>query len=201
MTAPSGRLSAELQRHIVERIAEGDPSGEHDLAAIFERRIRLMLAARLRDHDAALEVTQDTLLAVITALRKGQLRNAESLAAFVHGIARNLANNFLRTRQESPRFVEVTPELPLAAPAHDFEGQERLALVRKAMGRLDPTDRTILLRTLLEGLKPGEIARDLGVSSEVVRTRKSRALKKVIEHVERLSQIGIVRHSVVEEEG
>lgn len=69
------------------------------------------------------------------------------------------------------------------------------------MGRLDPTDRTILLRTLLEGLKPGEIARDLGVSSEVVRTRKSRALKKVIEHVERLSQIGIVRHSVVEEEG
>lgn len=201
MTQPSGRLSAELQRDLVSRIAAGDPPAEHELATIFERRIRLMVAARLRDHDAALEVTQDTLLAVITALRKGQLRNAESLAAFVHGIARNLANNFLRVRQESPHFVEASAELPLAAPAHDFEGQERLSLVRKAMAQLEPTDRTILLRTLLEGLKPGEIAHDLGVSSEVVRTRKSRALKKVIEHVERLSRFGGVRHSVVEEEG
>lgn len=201
MTQPSGRLSAELQRDLVSRIAARDPSAEHELASIFERRIRLMVAARLRDHDAALEVTQDTLLAVITALRKGQLRNAESLAAFVHGIARNLANNLLRARQESPHFVEASSELPLAAPAHDFEAQERLALVRKAMARLEPTDRTILQRTLLEGLKPGEIARDLGVTSEVVRTRKSRALRKVIEHVQRLSQFGSVRHSVVEEEG
>jgi RNA polymerase sigma factor (sigma-70 family) len=201
MTPPSGRLSAELQRDLVARIAAGDPSGEHDLATIFERRIRLMVTARLRDHEAAREVTQDALIAVISALRKGQLRQADSLAAFVHGIARNLANNYLRQRQESPHFVEATADLPLAAPAHDFEGQERLALVRKALARLEPADRTILLRTLLEGLKPGEIARDLGVSSEVVRTRKSRALKKVIEHVERLSRFGRLRHSAEEEEG
>jgi RNA polymerase sigma factor (sigma-70 family) len=201
MTQPSGRLSAELQRDLVSRIAAGDPSGEHELATIFERRIRLMVSARLQDRDAALEVTQDTLLAVITALRKGQLRHAESLAAFVHGIARNLANNYLRERQESPHFVEVTPDLPLAAPPADFEGQERLALVRRALARLDEADRAVLMRTLLEGLKPGEIARDLGVSSEVVRTRKSRALKKVIEHVERLSQFGSLRHSEREEEG
>jgi DNA-directed RNA polymerase specialized sigma24 family protein len=41
----------------------------------------------------------------------------------------------------------------------------------------------VLLLTLVDGLKPREIARRLGLSDEVVRARKSRALKKIIEFV------------------
>jgi DNA-directed RNA polymerase specialized sigma24 family protein len=39
------------------------------------------------------------------------------------------------------------------------------------------------MRTLVEGEKPGEIAQQLGLSSEVVRQRKSRAVKKVSEYI------------------
>jgi DNA-directed RNA polymerase specialized sigma24 family protein len=40
----------------------------------------------------------------------------------------------------------------------------------------------------VEGLKPGEIGVRIGMSGEIVRARKSRALKKTIEHVKKLSR-------------
>ena len=60
--------------------------------------------------------------------------------------------------------------------------------MRRALATLDATDRKILLLTLVEGLKPGEIGARLGLTSEIVRARKSRALKKTIERVKRLSR-------------
>jgi RNA polymerase sigma-70 factor (ECF subfamily) len=47
----------------------------------------------------------------------------------------------------------------------------------------DRVDREILTLTLFEGLKPGEIARRVGLSPEAVRTRKSRAVQRVIEEL------------------
>ena len=56
-------------------------------------------------------------------------------------------------------------------------------MVRQALEQLDVTDQNILMRTLVGGEKPGEIAQRLGLSSEVVRQRKSRAVKKVSEYI------------------
>jgi DNA-directed RNA polymerase specialized sigma24 family protein len=42
--------------------------------------------------------------------------------------------------------------------------------------------------TLNEGLNPGEIARRLGLRPDVVRKRKSRAVKKIAERLARLSR-------------
>ena len=51
--------------------------------------------------------------------------------------------------------------------------------MHKALERLGLEDRKILWMTLVQGHKPGEIAAALGLTSEVVRTRKARAVKKV----------------------
>jgi DNA-directed RNA polymerase specialized sigma24 family protein len=56
--------------------------------------------------------------------------------------------------------------------------------VHRALESLANEDRDILRMTLVEGRKPGEIARLLGVTSEVVRTRKLRAARKVAEFVQ-----------------
>jgi RNA polymerase sigma factor (sigma-70 family) len=68
------------------------------------------------------------------------------------------------------------------------EHAERRQQVRDALKRLARDDRRILLFTLVDGLKPGEIAPRLGLTDEVVRARKSRALKRVIEFVRGGSQ-------------
>jgi len=56
--------------------------------------------------------------------------------------------------------------------------------------QLELTDQRILLLTLVEGLKPGDIAQRLNLTSEVVRARKSRAVRKVTETIRKLSRKG-----------
>jgi RNA polymerase sigma factor (sigma-70 family) len=184
---PSALLTAQQQSALAERIRSGEPSAEDELVRLFWDRIVFLAWARTRDREAARDVAQDVMLAVVTALRNGHLRDGERLVAFVYGTARNLVNNYLRAHsrlKEDP----IDAALQLASMPDAGDNSERVALVRRAVNALDVTDRTILLLTLVEGLKPAEIAGRLGLTSEVVRARKSRALKKTAKHVKRLSR-------------
>jgi DNA-directed RNA polymerase specialized sigma24 family protein len=72
--------------------------------------------------------------------------------------------------------------------APQLEDPERVRLVHRALESLGAEDRKILHMTLIEGSKPGEIAATLGLTSEVVRTRKVRAVKKVADLIRKMSQ-------------
>jgi RNA polymerase sigma factor (sigma-70 family) len=57
-------------------------------------------------------------------------------------------------------------------------------LAVRALELLNGRDRQILWMSLVEGLKPGEIAARLGVSSTLVRQRKCRALRAIVVYLE-----------------
>lgn len=163
----------------VTRIASGQAADEAAVVEHFAPRVRVMLRARLRQPDAVHDLTQDTLLAVILALRKGQLREPERLAAFVHGVARNTANNYLRgmhRRGEAPLDGDAIERL---AAAEVGEDEERRTLVARGLEAMAPADREVLQLTLVDGLHPREIAQRLALSSDTVRQRKARALKRL----------------------
>lgn len=182
-------LTPEQQRLLAERIRARDPSAEEELVRLFSARIAMMARARLRDAEVARDVTQDVLFAVIRALRQGQVREAERLSGFVYGTARNLINNHLRTRSRLPAEDPLDDQAVALDMPDLVEDAERGSLVKLALVDLDETSRTILLLTLVEDLKPGDIAARLGLSAEVVRARKSRALRQVTERVKKLSRI------------
>jgi RNA polymerase sigma factor (sigma-70 family) len=138
-----------------------------------------MGVVRTHDREAARDLVQDVLIAVIGSLRKGQLLDPDKLAAFVHGTARNLINNRLRTERQQPQLEPLSENLAQACLSEELEYAERTRLVLQAMNRLGDKDRQILWMTLVEGRGPAEIASSLGLSSEVVRTRKGRAIRKV----------------------
>jgi len=138
-----------------------------------------MAVVRTRDREVSRELVQDVLMAVILALRKGKLQDPDKLAAFVHGTARNLINNRLRNQSQQPPMEPLPDDLAQAGLARQLDDRERVRLLHQALERLMPEDRRILQMTLVEGRKPGEIAATLGLTSEVVRTRKLRAVKKV----------------------
>jgi RNA polymerase sigma factor (sigma-70 family) len=174
-------LSAEQQIGLAERIVAGDREAENELVGYFSPRILAMLCARTRDREASRDLLHDVLITLLRALRKGQLRQLDRLAAFVQGIARNTAQSYSRGRafREQP----FADEPPAAHSGDAVEESQRAALVRQALEELEPTDREILLRTLVQGQKPGLIASALGLDSVVVRQRKSRATRKVAEYV------------------
>jgi RNA polymerase sigma-70 factor, ECF subfamily len=86
------------QSTLAERVRCCDSSAEEELVGHFSDKVRYLVLSRTRDPEAARDLTQDVLLAVVDALRNGHLRDPERLAAFVYGTARNLINNYLRTR-------------------------------------------------------------------------------------------------------
>lgn len=185
----SRTLSSDEQISLVERLRAGDEQAEHEFVLLFSGRLHLMISARIHDRETARDLAQEALVAALSSLRKGGLREAAKLAAFVHGLGRNVANNYLRRRQSAPIEVALDDDAMLpASPAGDGEERERRDLALRAVRRLSAPDREVLTLTLVDGLKPGDIARRLGETADVVRTRKSRALKRIIAEVERLSR-------------
>lgn len=187
---PALPLSAEEQASLVERLKAGDAEAEHQLVVLFRRRIQVMLELRLRDREAARDLAQETLMAAVSALREGRLRDADRLAAFVYGVARNVANNHIRRRQAEPAAAVLENGMLVGDAEQEMIDRAQRALAAKALSALQPDDRTILTMTLVEGLKPGEIAERLDLGVDVVRTRKSRALKRIIAEIARLSRTG-----------
>jgi RNA polymerase sigma factor (sigma-70 family) len=176
------------QASLAERIRTGDAPAEGAFVLAFRQKVFIMLLARIRNAEDAREITQDVMFSVLRALRDGRVREIEKLSAFVHGTARNLANNYLRCHNQRPADVPITPDMLLVDPVNQTEISDRLRLVHQALQRLDLVDRRILTMTLLEGLKPGEIAGKLSLNPELVRQRKSRALKQVIAQVRKMSR-------------
>lgn len=182
MGAPS---DAEVLRDLVERIRHGDEKAETEVVSQFSKRIFVMSLVRTRDREASRDLVQDVLIAVIGALRKGQLQDPTKLPAFVHGTARNLINNRIRSEIQRPALEPLPEDLPQTAKKEALEDSEQSQLVHEALNELGEDDRSVLWMTLVEGRKPGDIAGILGLTSEVVRARKSRAIKRVIEIVQR----------------
>lgn len=180
--------SPQEQLDLAERIRKADPAAEELLVRLYGAPVYAMLLARTGDREAARDLMQEVLMAVVLALRNGHVREASRLAAFVHGTARNLANNYLRSIRQHPNAPPLDARELAATAAISAEDQERRAFVREALGHLGATDRTILLLTLVENLKPGEIAEQLDLNPDVVRARKSRAVKKVAEYLKKASQ-------------
>ncbi len=185
---PSATSAGEL-RNLAERIRQGETSAEMELVREFTHRIFIMAVVRTHDRETAQELVQDVLMAVIGALRKDQLQDTDKLAAFVHGIARNLINNRIRFESQRPPMEPLSDDLAQASLTEQLEDAERVRLVHQALERLGQEDRKILWMTLVEGRKPGEIAAALGLTSEVVRTRKLRATKKMADLVRKKSKM------------
>jgi len=189
--------AAQEDERLVRAIVDGDFEAERTFASRYLRPVRAMLLARSRNPDLAADLLQDTMIEAICALRRGQLREPAKLTQFVIAIARNVLNSHFRSSVRRPESLELPENLPdLSSATNSLEDQERETLAMDAISTLDPVDQTILQMTLVDGLKPGIIAQRMRLSADVVRQRKLRATRRVIDFVRRQSQTESSGHSI-----
>ena len=183
---------------LVRAILDGDREAEQTFAARYLRPVKAMLLARTRNPDVSADLLQEVMIEAICALRRGQLREPAKLSSFVIAIARNRVNNHFRASARTPESLEFPENLPdLSSDTTRVEEQERENLAMSAISSLDPLDRSIRQMTLVDGLKPGVIAQRLRLNPDVVRQRKLRATRRVIDFVRRQSQNDLSDHIVV----
>jgi len=186
-TVATGANEATLT--LAQRILEGDRAAEEELVNTYRRGVLVIATARTRDREAAHDIAQEVLMAAIQALRQGKLREHDKLAAFIHGVARNLINNYIGSRaHRSECELEDDDQSYGADPIVELEAIERRRLVRKELAALGVTDQQILLLSLVDGHSLAEVAKRLNMSHEAVRARKSRAIRKITKKFARMSQ-------------
>jgi len=176
---------------LAERIRRGDRAAEDQLIGLYSARVLAMSIVRIRDREAARELVDDIMMATVTALRRGTVRDTARLGAFIHGTALNLIHNHLRARCRMPRTAVLGDESLTPDLAEACEKDSDLQELRSCVDRLSPQDQRVLFLSLSEGLKPGEIATRLGLSADVVRQQKSRALKRLKEMTNGASRVGV----------
>jgi RNA polymerase sigma-70 factor (ECF subfamily) len=177
------RLTAEEQTDLVAAIRSGEPAAEGRLVDVFSAAIKAMTRVRTRGKLDVEDVCQDVLIAALTALRRGQLRDAERLGAFVAGIARNVINNQLRSRASRPVEPLTSDDIQIGDLREELARRDHRRMLRDALEDVRPDDRRILVLSLVHGLKSGEVAERLALDPEVVRARKSRALRKLTDRL------------------
>jgi RNA polymerase sigma factor (sigma-70 family) len=127
--------------------------------------------------------TEDTFQAafLILADKAGSIRRAESLGAWLHRVARQLA---LRARRRRDRRQQVETGRPAddrvtpsagAEPPEELSLREALAILDEEVGRLPQKFRTPIVMCYLQGLTNEEAARELGCAAGTLKWRLGRA--------------------------
>lgn len=164
------------------RLSDLHVRDEASLLEALRPRLLYFVLRRLRDRSLAEEIVQDTMIAVMQALRDDRFDDPANLPAYAFGVAKHLVSRTLRTRT-----IETNPGVgpgQVDAPwVEDSEAalllEEQRQQVREALAHVSSSDRDILERTFVAEESLEEIAAATGTPYAAVRKRKSRALQRL----------------------
>ena len=167
---------------IVERALTGDAEAFGELVRRWERRIFALTYGMLGREEDARDATQETFLAAFRNLRG--FRGEAKVSSWLHRIAVNQCISRQRrskVRGESALEDEhETHATSLAtSPAHNAEGRQETAAVRRAINSLPLELRQVVVMKEFEELTFREIADALDLPLSTVKSRLYTALKQL----------------------
>ncbi len=148
----------------------------------FYATVHRYLLHRVFDRELAEELTAETFYRLVTSLRRVRAGRRE-LQMWLLRIATNLANSHYR-RMRWRRLLLARWGLPRGATAVDVAvgngaTPTRAAQVRTAVAALPPKEQSVVVLRYYSHLSHDDMAEILGCQPEAVRTRLSRAIKRL----------------------
>ncbi len=170
-----------FDRAYVEKLRNGDPATEHHFFAYFEEFLNLKLRGRAVPSDRVADLKQETLIRVITALRRGgEVREPERFGTFVNSTCNDALLEYYRTLGKNQQMVETHQEIP--DKVLDLEGmmvsRQSSERVGKILSELPAQDRDLLKAVFLEEKDKDAVCRDIGVDRDYLRVLLHRAKEK-----------------------
>jgi RNA polymerase sigma-70 factor (ECF subfamily) len=169
-------------RPVVEAVVV-ERDAELALCQKYANRIRGFGLRHLRDKQAADDLVQHVLLAVLTAVREGRVEDPARLDGYVLGTCRNAVMDMRRGAARQRRVAERAGAGLPAAYEPGWESVDRRRL-EHCLRELQPRDRAVVLATFLEDCDADEIGRTLQLSPGNVRVIRHRALASLLDCVE-----------------
>jgi RNA polymerase sigma-70 factor (ECF subfamily) len=185
-------------QHLVALAKEGDEAAVNQLCSVYGERvrriIRLRLDQKLRPKFDSVDVVQDALILALDGLQDFTYQNEGDFLRWLSKIAENRLRDILDGFHADKR--DVRKEIPFKKEGWSTEGdsigaagpmrdttpsvivskKEALDRLEKALDRLKPEYREIIVLKRIEGLSHTEIAETLGKNTGAVRMLLARAL-------------------------
>ena len=168
---------------LLERARRGDETAFRRLVERYEAVVAATVIGMLGRGADADDVGQETFIRFYGALDR--FREESTLKTYLVRIAMNLSLNALhRRRRGLLRFVSrddpgQSPPEPSIDPSVSPDEEERRIVVRRAIMRLSPKQRAVVVLRMLQCLSTRETAQALGVPEGTVLSRLSRAMKEL----------------------
>ncbi|GIW28379.1 MAG: RNA polymerase sigma factor [Meiothermus sp.] len=169
---------------LMSRLAKGDERALEELYRRYSPSLYALLLRMLQSPEEAEEILQDSFVQLYREAARYQPERG-GVAAFLFTIGRNFALSRLRNRKARPPKIDDldlhNPEQELGLWRED-DPTDRI-LVRRALGRLEPTDRKLLEEAFFDGYSHSELAERHNLPLGTVKTRLRRALLKLREYL------------------
>jgi RNA polymerase sigma-70 factor (ECF subfamily) len=177
-------VSRDKERMWVLRAQRGDVEAFRLLVERYDSRLLYFVLRLLPDREQALDILQDTWLALVRRL--GELRSPDAFRVWLYQIAHDRVVDVLRRERCQYKAFEVLREGAFEAlPSHE-ELIDQADLVHHALDHLSADHREVLVLRFLEDLSLEEIAAALRCSLGTVKSRLHYARLALRQEVERL---------------
>lgn len=161
----------------IKQCQSGDPTAWETLVRMYQGRVYAMAFQYLNNHDDASEITQDVFLKVYQQIKQFK---GDHFLAWLLFITRNQAIDrlrWLKVRSDTQPKTESDPDFvdPGLRPDQHFEQKHKQSLIYRAMRKLAPQKRELVMMKEVQGLKFKEIASMLGLPVGTVKSRSNQA--------------------------
>jgi DNA-directed RNA polymerase specialized sigma24 family protein len=189
MTDPAHAAGTLLQEAFLPFFAEPLPAGlGREIYLTIRRRLQ---ASRYVGYEHTDEVFQQTLCDAFSYLKRHGGKTVRHTRGWLHRISKNATLHYLEARStvDSPAVSSLDALIEGDAQFTDTSvTSDGMALVRRAIDRLRPRFRQVLVRVLIEGLDDAEIQKRMKIQSNLYfRKLKCEALKALRQEISRLS--------------
>jgi RNA polymerase sigma factor (sigma-70 family) len=178
---------AELSDEIImKRVKEGNLA---ELSVLFERyhvRLYNFMLKLTFDRSVSQDLTQNLFYRILKY--RHTFREDHSFKSWIYQLARNIHIDFCKHQQKAneryTRVEEYNQELPEEKEGFNEEEYEKLD---RAMARLTPEQKEILVLCRFQGLKYEEISSIRDLSVPAIKVQVHRAIKQLREHYFKLT--------------
>ena len=171
--------SAPADSQLMGRVRDGDVALLGELFERHHQRLFHFFLRLARSRQAAEDLVQEVFVRMLKY--RHTFRSESEFVPWMFTLARNAATDLYRARpKELPQDPDAPePQAELPHPIAGLERAEQEGRLRRALARLDPAKREILLLARFSELKYERIAEQYGISEGAVKVRVHRAMKEL----------------------
>ena len=170
---------------LLDRAQAGDPTALDDLLARHRNTVFRYGLRVCRSTEDAEDAVQETLWAAARYIRT--FRRSAALTTWLFTIVRNKCHRLLRHEHPHDDLADLFPEMQTSVE-EQVASREIQRILARALSRLEPNHREVILLRDVEGFTAPEAAHQLGITVQALKSRLHRAREQL-------------RHEVASERG